>query len=266
MSKSGLLAAALVLMLGSAVMAADGDPHAKGEAPALPPGPKVNGDAYIGVMNKYLFRGNQLNAESSFVTQGGMDLTYNSFTFSYWFNNQNRANGYSKAKTTESDAIINYALPELLKDVTVNVGAQYFSLDAAEDTAEFYARATYNTLLNPTLGIYWDFLEARNDGLFYTASVAHPVPLINEKLTLNLGALVSYNQHNPSAAYTDEDSRSGIYSDWHNYELSATMDYKPFDNVTITPSYTFSDNLSSNAKNVGIGAKNCYGIKAMLSF
>ncbi|WP_224982407.1 hypothetical protein [Geomonas agri] len=266
MRKSVLLAAALVLMLGSIALAADGDPHAKGEAPALPPGPKVSGDVYLGVMNKYMFRGNQLNAKNSFVTQGGMDLTYNSFTFSYWFNNQNRDTGYAKAKTTENDAIINYAVPELVKDVTLNVGAQYYSLDAAEDTAEFYLRATYNTLLSPTLGIYWDFLEARNDGLFYTASVTQPVPLVQDKLTLNLGALVSYNQHNPSAAYTDTDSRSGIYSDWHNYEVSATVDYKLFDNVTITPSYTFSDHLSSHAKNVGIGAKNCYGLKAMLSF
>lgn len=266
MKKSSLLATALVVMLASPVMATEADPHAKTEAAALPAGPVVTGDVYIGPMNKYLFRGNELNADKSFVIQGGIDLSYEAFTLSYWTNHQNRNTGYRKSKTTESDLILDYTLPTVAEKLSLNVGTQYFSLDGAEDTNEFYLKGSYDTLLAPALAVYWDNLEASEEGLFYTASISHSVPVKGEMLTLNLGALASYNQHNPSAAYTDDDSRSGIYSGWHNYELTAGLDYKPAANITITPSYTFSNNLSDKAEEVGIGAQNCYGVKLILSF
>ncbi len=61
-----------------------------------------------------------------------------------------------------------------------------------------------------------------------------------DKTTLNLGALVSYNQH--------ADGTVADYAGWHNYELSASLDYVLTDQLTISPIFIFSSGISSAAK------------------
>ncbi len=58
--------------------------------------------------------------------------------------------------------------------------------------------------------------------------------------TLNLGALVSYNQH--------ADGTVADYASWHNYELSASIDYALTDQLTLSPIFIFSSGISSAAK------------------
>lgn len=105
---------------------------------------------------------------------------------------------------------------------------------------------------------------ATKAGLFYTAAISHTIPIERNLFAAKVGALVSYNQRNPNAAWTAEGD--GIFSGWHNYELTASIDYTPTANITITPSYMFSNGLSNAAKDFGIGAQNAYGIKAMFAF
>ena len=257
---------------------------------ACPADPTVTGDVYIGPISKYLFRGNDLSrsaAGSDFALQGGIDLTYKAFTLSYWGNALNRysrgnpnnfdENGnfiaHKRAKINETDLILDYAVPyklPYLDKVSFNVGTQYFAVEGIEDTNEFYLKATVDTLLKPTLTVYWDNMLATRAGLFYSAAIAHKIELEHNMFNLNLGALVSYNQRNPNAAYTAEGD--GVYNGWHNYELTASIDYTPTANITITPSYMFSNGISKQAKakvedgGVGISAQNVFGIKALFSF
>ncbi|MCD4688193.1 MAG: hypothetical protein K8R55_02530, partial [Desulfuromonadaceae bacterium] len=53
-------------------------------------------------------------------------------------------------------------------------------------------------------------------------------------------ALVSYNQHCDYAV--------GDFAGWHNYELSASLDYALTDQLTISPIFIFSSGISSAAK------------------
>jgi len=293
MKRSSLLAAALVLTFTSTVVASvaptetapaaketvaatdqillaheksEPKPVVQTEPPAAPAG--VTGDAYIGPVSKYVFRGNNLSPDGDFVIQGGIDLLYKGFTLSYWGNAQNRYpdGTYDRAKLNETDLILDYAVPytlPYLDDLKFNIGTVYYAVDAINDTNEFYLKASYDTLLRPTLAVYWDNLAATDDGLFFTGAVAHRFSLM-ENLALNLGALAGYNQRNPSAAYTEEGD--GVYSGWHNFELTASFDYSLTANITITPSYMFSNALSGNAKEIGINDQNVYALKAMFAF
>lgn len=301
MKKSSILAAALVLTFASAVMAADTasdttaaatfeilahEKHTPGkvlktDAPAeavagccvCPADPTVTGDVYIGPVSKYLFRGNDLSKKpygSDFAIQGGIDLYYKAFTLSYWGNALNRYSDgtYSRFKVNETDLIIDYAVPytiPYLDNLKFNVGTIYYAVDGIDDTNEFYLKAAYDTLLSPTFTVYWDNMLAKKAGLFYTGAISHTFTIERNLFAAKVGALVSYNQRNPSAAWTEEGD--GVYSGWHNYELTASIDYTPTANITITPSYMFSNGISRDAKNlVGIGAQNAFGLKAMFAF
>ncbi|MDD2850662.1 MAG: hypothetical protein PHY09_02030 [Desulfuromonadaceae bacterium] len=284
MKKISILAAALVVTFASVVMAAE-VPEDTGGCCACPADPTVTGDVYVGPVSKYLFRGNDLSKSaygSKSAIQGGIDLTYKEFTLSYWGNaisryargnaNNQDENGdfasYKRSKVNETDLILDYAIPYKLPfadKLSFNVGTQYFAVDASEDTNEFYLKASYETLLTPTVAVYWDNLAATKAGLFYTAAVSHTIELEHNLFNLNLGALASYNQRNPSAAWTEEGD--GVYNGWHNYELTASLDYTPTANIAITPNYMYSNYLSDKAHDlVGIKAQHAVGIKAMFSF
>ncbi len=292
--KKSVLLAVLALSLASVAMADETNnpvgsielvaPTRNGQAEsggccACPADPIVTGDAYIGATNRYMFRGLQLNAPGSFNVQGGVDLTYRAFTLSYWTNSQNRFSGYRKAKVTENDIILDYAIPYTLqinKDLIVkfNVGTQYFSLDAWEDTNEFYFKAATDPGKLPVdlaLQVYWDNLEAKRAGLYYTLSASHKFEIVHKLFDANVGALVSFNQRNNNAISASpgdgSDPRDGGYNGWHDYELTATLNYTPTANITISPSYQFSDAISGKAHDIaGVSQKSTFAIKAMFSF
>lgn len=202
---------------------------------------KVTGDVYVGPVSKYVFRGLDLS-ENRGVIQGGVDLSYKNFTLSYWTNYQTISGPTLEAgNATETDITLNYAYTpvELL---TLNVGNTYYTFDGFDDTNELYLKATVNTLLAPTVAMYYDWDNAKQGGLFYTLSIGHTFnPLKN--LGINLGALASYNAKNPSASVN--------YNNLHNYELTASLDYSVTDSIKITPSYLYSNSFNSTARVLG---------------
>jgi uncharacterized protein (TIGR02001 family) len=223
---------------------------------------EVTGDAYVGYFSKYLWRGYDLSGGLP-VIQGGADLSANGFTLSYWTNVQTRNDDIDQdgvidlnaGEGNETDLTLNYAIPAG-EIATINVGNIFYMLDGLEDTNELYLGATFNTLLSPTLKVYYDWDKADEDGLFYTAAVSHSLP-INDQLTLSASALVSYNN--------ESDYAVGDYSEWHNYELGAKADYKVTDQLTITPSILFSEGLSDEARDV-LDSQLVSGVNVLFTF
>jgi uncharacterized protein (TIGR02001 family) len=219
---------------------------------------EVEGDVYVGVYDKYLWRGINLSGSQP-VLQGGVDLSAKGFTVSYWTNVQlshssqgdidtdgdgiNDTSVLDGDEATETDIILDYSF-DVNDLLSVSIGDIYYTFNVPGSTHELYLGASLNTLLAPSFTVYYDWdaaNEADLDGLFYTAAIEHGFEL-SDSLGLTLGALASYNQKSPFL---------GDYSDFHNYELSASLDYALSDNLGLSASFLYSDALSDDAEDIG---------------
>lgn len=217
----------------------------------------LSGGVYAGVYDKYLWRGFDLSGGQP-VAQGGLDLSLGGATLSYWGNLQLSdadAEGLNAGEATEHDIILDYTF-DVNDLVSVSLGNIYYSLDGIEDTNEAYLSVSFNTLLEPAVTAYYDWDEADEDGLYYTASIGHTFAL-SEAASLSLGALAGYNQQSDYAV--------GDYTGWHNYELSAAIDYAVTEQITITPSLLYSSGISDDAKDL-IDSEAVGGVSVAVSF
>lgn len=201
---------------------------------------EVEGDAYVGVFDKYLWRGFDLSGSQP-VAQGGVDLSAGGFTLSFWSNAQlsnDAGEGYDAGEINETDIILDYSF-DLNEMIWVSAGNMHYSLDAAEDTNELYLSAGLNTLLNPSVTLYWDWDKSDADGLYYVFAVGHDVE-ISDALSLSFSASAGYNQEN----YSVDES----YSEWHNAEFALSIDYALTEQLSLTPSFLYSTPLSNEAE------------------
>jgi len=216
---------------------------------------EVEGSASLGVYDKYLWRGIDLS-DSTAVTQGAAAISAAGFTLGVWGNAQLETDGaYDGGELNEVDVTLEYGF-DLGEMLSLKVGNVTYILKDIEDTNEAYAGVTVNTLLAPTLTAYWDWDEAEENGLFYTAAVSHTFEPCSHA-AINLGALVSYNDKSDYSVFYSEEvidengdvvEETKSYSDWHNYELSASVDFKLTENLTLTPSLLYSAPISNAAK------------------
>jgi len=215
---------------------------------------KVSGDAYVGVFDKYLWRGYNFS-ENSAVAQGGMDLSANGLTVSYWTNGQFKDdNGLQGGDAYETDITLDYSM-DLGELVSLSAGNIYYTLDGLNDTNELYLGVTLNTLLSPTLKAYYDWDEIK-DSRFYTLSIGHSLEL--GKITLNAGALASYMEGTDNLGVIETNVP------W-NAELSLSADVAVTDQITVTPSFLYSSPLSDDAQ-ATIDTEMVSGLTVSLSF
>lgn len=215
----------------------------------------VEGDAYVGVFDKYLWRGFDLS-DGRPVMQGGADLSAGNFTLSYWTNWQLKSsNDIASGEANETDIIIDYSR-DLGEMLSFSVGNIWYALDGIEDTNELYLSATVNTLFSPTFAIYYDWDACEEDGLLFAADISHSIDLM-ENLSMSLGALVTYNMHSDYAV--------GDYAGFHNYELSVGLDYVLTDQLSVSPSFVYSSGISSDAKDA-IDSEMLAGVNLTFTF
>ncbi|RPH41036.1 MAG: hypothetical protein EHM86_04695 [Desulfobulbaceae bacterium] len=213
---------------------------------------EFSGNVYAGINSMYLWRGFNLSEDSDFVVQPGLDLSYAGFTASIWANYDE-----DSSKFNETDLTLDYSF-DINETVSMSVGNTYFNLDAAEDTNELYLTCAFNTLLSPEFSIYWDWDQSEETGIYLTAGLSHSFELM-DGLTLNLGGLVGYNIENYSV--------SEEYSNFHNAELSASIDWVVAGSVTITPAVTVSMPLTDDAEDIaGIDDETMVGLTASFEF
>lgn len=203
---------------------------------------EVDGDAYIGYYDKYLWRGFDLSGGTP-VVQGGVDLSAKGFTLSYWTNIQTKddvvlGSDVNGGNATETDMTLDYTFSPT-EMLSVSVGTIWYALDGLDDTKEAYLGLSLDTILEPAVKIYYDYDECDENGLFFTASIGHTFQ-VKDALGINLGALISYND--------ESDYAVGDYTDWHNYELSVGADYAVTDQFSVSPSFLYSHAISDDAK------------------
>jgi hypothetical protein len=90
--------------------------------------------------------------------------------------------------------------------------------------------------------VYLDFDEG--DGAFIVASIGHSFGLA-QKLSLNLGASVSYKADN---AVMGRDLDGDEFSDFYNGDISASLTMPVTDAISIGPMIAYSFPLSNDAE------------------
>lgn len=201
---------------------------------------EVDGSAYVGYFDKYLWRGYDLSGSLP-VVQGGVNLSASGFTLGYWTNIQTKTDdgaGLAGGEANETDVTIDYTFSPVDK-VNVSIGNIWYALDGLEDTKEAYLGLALDVPLAPTFKAYYDYDQAKENGLFYTFGLSYACDKVAD-WTFNGTALVSYNDKSDYAV--------GDYSDWHNYELGLAATYAINDQFTITPSVLYSAPISDDAK------------------
>jgi hypothetical protein len=190
---------------------------------------EASADAYVGVYSKYLWRGFDLSEDDSFVVQPGTDVSINAFTVSFWANISENT-----GEMNEVDLTLDYSR-DLGELVSFSLGNIFYNVDDADDTNELYVGVTLNTILEPSLTIYYDYDEF--DGNMYTvAAIGHGLDLA-DNLSVGVGATASY-------LYDDE-----LDDSWfHFMEVSANVDYAMNDNLSVGASALLSEPLSNDAE------------------
>lgn len=173
-------------------------------------------DATVGldVNSAYVFRGVTLN--EGFVAQPYLDVSGLPIDIGVWGNldlEDDDARGYDSGQFSEIDIYGSYSLP--IEEVDVSIGYTEYTYPTGDLDAdrEISLNFGFDTVLAPTLGIFYGLDGAIEENFYAEAGVSHDVAL-TEEVGLNLGALIGY--------LDPEEGEDGF----HQYGLSAALSYE----------------------------------------
>jgi hypothetical protein len=212
---------------------------------------EVSGDAYVGVYNKYVWRGYDMLPNDNVSVQSGTDISFKGFTISWWGALEEKS-----GNLFEADLVLDYS-HDFGEMVSASIGNIMYDVDGFKTTNEFYVSASLNTILAPSVTVYYDYDEF--NGLYTTFGISHDLELA-DKLSLGLGAQVSYLK--------DDQNNLGTTESWlHNAELSAAASYAVNDQVSIDASFLYSGPLTDDARDIaGIREEYVGGLTTTLAF
>ncbi|NWF97336.1 MAG: hypothetical protein HXY52_00135 [Nitrospirae bacterium] len=202
---------------------------------------KTSGSASLDVMSNYVWRGQKLS--NSWVIQPSVAIGYGVFGANIWANYDSDSivdEGNGHGEFTETDITLSYT--RSMDKWTFSAGYIYYALNNANDTQEIYLMVSYDTMLKPTLTIYYDFDEG--NGAFITASIGHTIEVM-KGINWNIGVLASYNINNKVMGL-DKDGED--FSNFYNAEASTSLNIPVWKNITLTPKLAYSLPLSNDAK------------------
>ncbi len=192
---------------------------------------KKSGYASIDMMSNYVWRGQKLS--NSWVIQPSVGINYGAFGANIWTSydsdRKEAASGVSSGhgEMTETDITLTYT--HSIDNLTMTAGYIYYALEGANDTQELFLSASYDTLLNPSLTVYYDYDEG--NGAFIVLGIGHTVNITND-IGMKLGASASYNIRNKVMGF---DSKGKRFSNFYNAELSAAVTIPLYKNISLTP-------------------------------
>jgi hypothetical protein len=187
----------------------------------------------VGIFSSYVWRG--ITVHKDMAVQPSVGLNYGGFGANLWSDWNADAGEH-----VETDLTLSYSFS--IEKLSLEAGYIYYGLDGFDDTQEFYASASYDVLLSPSLTLYWDFDEG--DGAFLVAAIGHSFELPHD-MALNLGASASVNLEN---SVMGQDSSGDDFSNFYNGELSASLSIPIIEAVSIEPMVAYSFALSDDAK------------------
>ncbi len=210
----------------------------------------------VGVLSQQIWRGFEMS-QDSVIIEPKMEVEYMGFKAEMRGDldtnpNVDAINNWSRTETT-----VSYTHSIEMADLTA--GYTYFNFqDVApfnEDSQELFVRAKVNTLLNPTLTAYREIWHTPY--WYFTFDVSHSLP-VNNDITLNLGAEVSYFLSDDVGAFYQPSNPNEKLNDFHNCVLSVSSTFPVAKYITITPELNYSFALGSDSSDF-IDAKSIDG-------
>lgn len=206
------------------------------------------GELNVALLSKYVWRGYELSKDS-LVIQPSLTASYKGFGFNLWGNldsDQDMALFDTEGNNwNETDMTLSY--DNTVGMMNYSIGYIYYALDGTDDTQEIYGSIDIDTILTPTLSIYRDFDEF--PGWYATLGVSHSFQL-SEKISLDLGAHVSYLVVDNASTIADPNDPTSEYSDFHDGLISASISIPITDYLTVSPELYYSFALGSDASDV----------------
>jgi hypothetical protein len=231
---TGITATALLFAAGATAA------YAEEEVPSA--------DASVGLYSKYIWRAYELS-EDTLVIQPSLSVSYKGFGANLWANlnanDEDAMAGYDSNLWTETDFTLSY--DALYEKLGYGFGWIYYSVLGA-DTQEFYATVSYDTILSPSLTIYYDTDVFAGDW-YANFSIGHSFA-VTEAASLDLGLAIGYY----SIAGGDPSGSGADYDEFHDGVLSASMSFPVNKYVTITPELYWSFPLTSEAEDFYVAA------------
>jgi hypothetical protein len=233
MKKLLLIAAVTFIFGSSSALAGEDSPTASASAAFL---------------SEYVWRGYELSKDSM-VIQPSMTIGYKGFAFNAWSNLDTDAGG--SADLNETDLTTSYDT----KAGSFGLGAGYIYYGlAGNDTQEFYVKASYDTLLAPTLIIYKDINSF--PGYYINLGLSHSINL-TDAIALNLSSGFGYY-----ISQTDSIVEAGTNNRYNGLQdglISAGLSIPVGKYITVAPALSYSFALSDKAKALLGNSSSMYG-------
>lgn len=203
---------------------------------------KPAADFSTAVLSQYVWRGFGLS-EDSIVIQPSMTVEYKGLSFNVWGNLDTDQKSDDTNNWNETDFTVSYS--KSFGPVGVSGGYIYYALDAIDDSQEVFLSLSYDTFLAPALTVYKEFSHYPH--WYITADVSHSFPLMKD-ISLDLGALVSYQISDDASAYPDGYNEDDEFSGFHHAELSASLNIPVNNYISLTPQVAYTFPLDSDAE------------------
>jgi len=215
-------------------------------APVFADGLPVSFGANAAFNSKYIWRGFNVNDDPVF--QPDVWLSYKGLTLDVWGNMDLTDIHDNEGEFNEIDYTVDYSWD--WNKLGFSAGAIHYEFPntAFDSTSEVYGAVGYDTILSPTLTVYYDFDEA--DGFYGTFGLSHsfevPKVIDGVSASLDLSGEVGFASANWNDFYYGAD-----HTAFDNLLVTAAFPVAIGGHVTVGPSVSYSttldDTLASKA-------------------
>jgi DNA-directed RNA polymerase subunit RPC12/RpoP len=199
--------------------------------------------ADAGFFNKYVSRGVTLSEDPVF--QPDVWASYRGVTLSVWGNMDLTDVNENEAQFNELDLTLDYS--GQWDALSYSAGGIYyiFPNTGSRDTAEVYTSLHYDMMLEPTLTVYYDFVEA--DGFYVVLGIGHglEIPLRLDVVTvrLELGMQVGWGSRNFIRF------NAGVHNDaLTDWVTTASLPVTLGEHLTVSPMISYSSVLDKDIR------------------
>lgn len=213
-------------------------------------------------LSKYVWRG--LNLTDGTVWQPDAWVSAYGFTFNVWGNMDLTDINDHEGEFNEVDYTFNYAGEYDKLSYTGGVIHYAFPNTDFNSTWEAYGSLGYDTLLQPSLNVYYDFDEA--DGFYGMLALGHSfeLPQVAESVTmsLDLSTHVGFASKNWNAFYYGAEETAFV-----DYVAGVTLPIGIGEHLTVSPSVSYSTVLDKTLRTNAVNDHNfIYGATVSASF